>query len=172
MLVWPRLIEAGLNCLVKPGRLVSTNKSAVAVPLLPRSEVRSPETLVCVPGELLVTSTVTLQLLLGESLAPLRLMVDPPSGASNNWLSPLQVVAAFAGVAIMTPDGRVSVKARSDAALLGSLLVISKVSVLMLPGPMVPGLKALLNVGTVAPSPKSMGALSINNTDTMKELTR
>ena len=63
----PKKMLDGEKALEKPGRSVATVRSAVAGPLLPLSDVRSPEMLVCVPGVELVTSTLTVQL------------VDPPT---------------------------------------------------------------------------------------------
>ena len=58
----PSDTDAGLNDLLNPGRSVVTVKSAVALPLLPALEVRSPDVLVCVPGVALVTLVLTVQL--------------------------------------------------------------------------------------------------------------
>ena len=57
----PKLTLPGLKFLEKPGRLVATDKFAVATPLLPELEFRSPVVFVCVPSVLLVTSTVIIQ---------------------------------------------------------------------------------------------------------------
>ena len=53
----PRETELGAKLLLKPGRLVETVRLVLAVPLFPALDVRSPDTLMCVPGVLLVTST-------------------------------------------------------------------------------------------------------------------
>jgi len=53
----PMFSVSGEKLLVKPGRLAVTTRSAVAGPLLPALDVRSPLTLVCVATALLVTLT-------------------------------------------------------------------------------------------------------------------
>ena len=52
-----------------PGRSEATVRSADAVPPEPRSEVSSPETLVCVPTVELVTLTETVQESIGQVIA-------------------------------------------------------------------------------------------------------
>jgi hypothetical protein len=59
VLLWPAEMGFGEKLLLNPGRLASTVKSAVADPLLPASDVRSPEIFACTPGKELVTLTTT-----------------------------------------------------------------------------------------------------------------
>jgi len=71
------------------------------------------------------------------------MMVPPPSAATS---VPSQVETPFAGVARVTPAGKVSVNARS-VVVLPSTSVMVNVSVLTLPGPIVLGLNVLVNAG-------------------------
>lgn len=143
VLIPPRGMVSGLKLFEKPGRPGSTVSVASVGPWLPALEVRSP--VVFKPVAVAVTLTVTTHALEAPSLAPLRLMVVPPSGAVST--ASTQLVNALAGSAIVIPVGKVSVKARSET---GSelLLVISNRSVEALPGPMVAGVNDLLNAGT------------------------
>ncbi|MEZ5584471.1 MAG: hypothetical protein R3F37_18430 [Candidatus Competibacteraceae bacterium] len=136
----PKPIMLGEKLLLKPGRFVVTVKLALAVPLFPKLEVKSPEKFMCVPAVLLVTSTVTVQVVpLPPTTPPVSVMIVPPSGAVRvPPRSPMQSEEAFAGLAIVTAAGRLSVNARPVAGT-ESLLVIVKVNVLTLPGPMVLG---------------------------------
>ena len=72
-------------------------------------------------------------------LPPLKVTVPPPLGAVS---VPPQVVTGLAGVARVTPAGRVSVKARSVIGVPWSL-PMENTSRLVLPGPMVSGWKTL-----------------------------
>jgi hypothetical protein len=135
----------GEKLLVNPGRFVATVKSALAVPWLPAFEVRVPDTFMCVPGVLLVTLTVTLQVALAMTCPLLKEIVVPPAGAVTTPL--VQVVPAAAGVAMVTPAGRTSLKARFMTPVECALLLMTKVSVLTLPGPIVAGEKLLVKVG-------------------------
>jgi hypothetical protein len=104
----PNGIVLGEKLFVKAGRPVSTVSVALASPwLLVGSDVRSPE--VFVPVAVAVTSTLIEHELGPPTPPPLRLMVVPPSGALS---VPRQVELVFAGVAIVIPAGRLSVKAR------------------------------------------------------------
>ena len=141
----PRGMVLGKKLLLKPGRVVSTVKSALAGPLLPALEVKSPDVLLCVPAVLLVTFRLTIQLEFAPTLPPLRLMVVPPGGAVS--VPSVQVVMALAGVAINTLAGKVSVKAKAVTPVPEAVLSMVKVRVLAEPGPMVLGEKALLKVG-------------------------
>ncbi len=60
---------------------------------------------------------------------------------------PVQVVAAFAGVATIRPDGKLSVKSRLSAARELALLSMVKVRVLIPPKTIVSGVNTLLKVG-------------------------
>jgi hypothetical protein len=53
----------------------------------------------------------------------------------------------IAGVAITTPAGKVLTKAKSVTGFTGSVLLIVKVKVVILPGPMVLGAKLAVNEG-------------------------
>ena len=106
----PNGTELGEKPLVNPGSSMATAKSAVAGPLLPAPEVRSPDTFVWVPGVLLVTSAEMVHVAKDPILPSLNVMVPPPSGTVT---IPSQVDVTFAGAAIVTPAGRLSVKARS-----------------------------------------------------------
>jgi hypothetical protein len=101
-----------------------------------------------------VTLTETVQICPAPTEASAREIVVPPSGAvSVGPTGPglgLQVVDALAGVAMKTSKGRLSVKARSVTGAGPALLSIVKVSVAMLPGPMVPGEKALEKAGAAS----------------------
>ena len=121
---------------------MATVRSAVADPLLPIFDIRSPDVFVCVATVLLVTSTLIEHVLPAPSRSPLNAIVLPPSGALTE---PSQVVEAFAGLAIVTPVGRESVKLKLLTGSLFAELSIVKVSELTLPGPMVAGEKALLS---------------------------
>ena len=106
----PKPMDDGAKALENPGRSAATVRSAVALPLLPALDVRSPDTFVWVPGTLLVVATVMAQAAKPGTTPPLRLMVSPPFGAVT---SPPHVDTALAGIARITPAGRVSVNARS-----------------------------------------------------------
>ena len=60
---------------------------------------------------------------------------------------PVQVVAAFGGVATVTPAGRLSVKSRPDAAAVLPVLSIVKVSVVTAPGVVGLGANAFEKLG-------------------------
>ena len=107
----PMLRVVGEKLLLKPGRLAATTRSAVAVPLLPALEVRSPETLVWVAIVLLVTLTKIEQAWPPERLPPESVMVVPPAGALS---VPPQSESAEAGSAIVTSAGRLSVNASPE----------------------------------------------------------
>ena len=133
--------------MLKPGKVSSTIRSSEALPLLPREEVNSPDTFICVPNALLVTFTLTVHTSKAPTPKPVILIVLPPSGALSVLVSlRIQVLDALAGLAMVTPAGSVSLKARSSACSASSLVMV-KISVLTLPGPMVSGLKALLKPG-------------------------
>jgi hypothetical protein len=133
----PKTMEFGEKALLKPGRFVTTVRPALAGPLLPALDVKSPDTFICVPGVLLVTSTVIEHILLPATTPAVKVIVPPPSGAVR---VPPHVELALAGVAIVTPAGKVSVNA-SRVAGDAAPLMISKVRVLTLPGPIVVGPK-------------------------------
>jgi len=83
---------------------------AVAVdPVPPFAEVTAPVVLFAVPGVLLVTFTVAVQVTPGLIVAPLNEIVDAPATGANAG-APLQFVVAPAGDATVIPDGRESVK--------------------------------------------------------------
>ena len=69
VLVLPVAIEVGEKLLLKPGGGLTVNV-ALVVPLLPRDDIRSPVVLTCEPGVLLVTSTVTVQLVPVATVPP------------------------------------------------------------------------------------------------------
>ena len=144
MLRLPKGTELGAKLLVNPGRSVATTRSALAGPLLPALEVKSPETFMCVPAVLLVTSTKMVQLPAAPTPPSLKLIEPPPAGALR---VPPHNVAAFTGFAITTPAGRLSAKARSDTGDAVWLVMVNR-KVATLPGPMVDGTKTLLNEGT------------------------
>jgi hypothetical protein len=70
-----------------------------------------------------------------------KLIAEPPTGAVT--MPAVHVVEALDGSAIVISTGRLSVKAISEEGVTLSELVIVKVSVLTLPGPMVWGENAL-----------------------------
>ncbi len=144
----PIPMELGEKLFVNPGRVKSTSRVALAEPLFPALDVKSPEVFVWNPGVLLVTLTVTVQLSSAASCPLLKVMMESPSVATTcpAW----QVVAAFEGDAIVIPCGRLSVKAISDSCVAGSPLVIVNKRVLVLPGPMVAGPKDFANAGGFA----------------------
>ena len=65
----PAKIWSGEKALAKAGG-GSTVSISLAVPLLPREEVRSPVEFTCIPGVLLVTSTCTVQLVPAATVPP------------------------------------------------------------------------------------------------------
>jgi len=136
-LVAPSWTMAGLKLLEKPGRSSAMVSVAVAGPLLPAVDVKSPETFWCDPRVLPVTSTVIWQLEKAPTAPSVSVIVVPPSGAVR---VPPQVFERKAGAAMVSAAGRVSVNARSVSGC-GLSEVIVNVSVLTLPEPMVPGLK-------------------------------
>jgi hypothetical protein len=76
-------------------------------------------------------------------------MVPPPSGALT--IPSIHVVDALAGLAITTPFGSGSVKAKSSTGE-GIKLVMVKVSVETLPGPIVSGENVLVKPGPDRPA--------------------
>ena len=146
VLVPPGVMLLGEKLLEKPGRSAATSRSALAAELLPIfDDDATPALFVCVPTVLLVTLTVMVQLELAPTLPPLKLMVPPPSGALR---MPSQSEKALDGVAITTAAGRTSVNATSSAGGPGGLEMTNS-RVVVLPGPMVLGLKDLENVNCV-----------------------
>jgi HAMP domain-containing protein len=77
-----------------PGRLAATVRSAVAAPLLPAVEVRSPESLVWVARADEVTSTATWHDAPGGTNPPVRVIVSPPLEAVR---TPPHVFVALGG---------------------------------------------------------------------------
>jgi hypothetical protein len=143
LLLPPRETDDGLKLFVKPGRSVATVKLALAVPLFPALDVRSPETFMYVPAEPPTTSTVSEHDAEAATEPSLKAIVPPPLGAVS---VPPQVVEAFAGAAIVTPAGKMSVNAKSATGDPTSL-AISNRSVETPPGPIVPGTKAFEKLG-------------------------
>jgi hypothetical protein len=139
----PWEMDEGKKLLKKPGRFVATVRSAAAGPLLPSLEVRSPLTLVWVPGVLAVTFTLMRQEEEGLMAPSLKVMVAPPSGASR---IPPHSETAWAGVAMVTPAGRVSIKASSVTEVPLELTMVN-CRAAILPGPMVLGEKLRLKAG-------------------------
>jgi hypothetical protein len=135
----PRGTELGAKLLTNPGLFVATVRSAVAEPLFPALDVRSPDVLVWTPTVPLVTSTEMLQLPKAPTTPSLNVIVPPPGGALR---VPPHDVAAFAELAITTPAGRTSVNARSDTGE-ETKLTMSNLKVETLPGPIVSGAKVL-----------------------------
>lgn len=144
VLLDPKFTVLGEKLLENPGRVDTTFKSSVAVPLLPSLEVKSSETFVCVPTMLLVTSTLTMQFCELATLPPLKLIEVSASGALT--IPSVHVVDALAGLAITTPFGRGSVKAKSSTGE-GLKLAMVNVSVETLPGPIVSGTNVLVKFG-------------------------
>ena len=143
----PRGTELGEKLLVKPGKVARTIKSSVAVPLLPAEDVRSPDVLVWVPTVPEVTLTLTVHTAsLPPSRPPVKLMVPPPSGALTT--PSRQVVEPFAGSAIVTAPGRMSVNARLVTGVVSPFVIVNT-SIDTLPGPMLSGVNTLEKVGTV-----------------------
>ena len=138
----PNETDAGENDLLNPGRSEATVRSAVALPLLPSLEVRSPLTLLCVPTTELVTSTEILQLWKPAKRPSSKVIVDPPAGATN---APVQVSIAFADCAITTPAGRLSTNAIELTEV--ASLVILNTNWLVLPIPIEFGLNAFVKTG-------------------------
>lgn len=159
----PNGTDDGEKLLVKPGRSVATVRSAVAAPLLPALDVRSPETLVWVPTFELVTSTSTVQVAPAATSPSENVMVPPPSGAMS-VAGPQSVVGA-AGSARTIPAGKVSVKPMPVAGLPPPLLSMVKTSRLALPGPMVAGEKDLENEGWAAARPGAAKSRSAEKID-------
>jgi hypothetical protein len=115
--------------------------------LLPALELKVTAGLVCIPGVLAVTSTVTVQDEKLASSASESVMVEPPLGALKLPAeSRGQSVEAIAGSAIITAAGKASVKAILVTGVPLPLVIVN-VIVLTLPGPIVSGVKTLLSVG-------------------------
>ena len=129
----PKLTIFGENDLVKPGRSVLTVKSVVVEPLFPSLEIRLLVVLVKVAGADAVTSTLMVHVVAAAIRPSVNVMVLPPSGATNSPF--VHCESAWEGVAIVTPTGRVLLKAKSVTGETGSLLVMVKVKVLILPRP-------------------------------------
>ncbi len=151
VLVPPGGIVSGEKALLNPGRASDTVKVAVAeLPEAPTPPI-VPMRLIGGFIAVMVPATLTLAVHVSRSapsVPPENVMVVPPSGALRVAL--VQSVKALAGVAIVIPDGRVSVNARSDAGV-DSGFVRVKVRVLVLalggvPEPIVDGEKALEKV--------------------------
>jgi hypothetical protein len=149
VLLPPRGTELGTKFLENPGRVDTTFKSSVAGPLLPSLEVKAPEVLVCVPTTLLLTLTLTIQLCELATFPLVKIMVPPPSGALT--IPSVHVVNALAGLAITTPLGSGSVKAKSTTGA-GLKLVMVKISVETLPGPILSGENVLEKPGPAKPA--------------------
>jgi hypothetical protein len=100
--------------------------------------------LVLIPTVLEVTLTVIVQLLPAESRPLEKLTDDAPAPAV--MVPSLQLWVAFGTAATVIPTGKTSVKARS-VTVPPPVLSIVKVSVVVLPGPIVLGLNTLENPG-------------------------
>ena len=129
--------------MVKPGCGL-TVKVALAVPLRPEEELRVPEVFSMAPAAVPITSTWMRQLLPAATLPPLRLKLPLPAVAVN---VPPQLLLLFAGVAITSPAGKLSVKARLFAARAEALLSMVKLSLLGRPKPTEVGAKLFANAG-------------------------
>lgn len=143
VLVPPTKIGFGANALVKVGAMLTLSVS-VAVPLLPREEVKSPVRLTKSPAVEPVTSTLRTQLAPVVTKPPLRLTTPVPDAAVT---VPPQVLAVLAGEAIVSPAGRLSVNANVVASTVLAELSMVKVSVLVPPAAIGSGAKLLANVG-------------------------
>ena len=141
----------GANDLVKPGSVVSTVRSSVAVPLLPWLEVRSPVRLVCTPALDAVTSTSIVHDEDPPRSPSDREIVVPPAGAVKVPPQELDVLAASAIVIAPGVTGRTSVNARSVIGSTSGLSIVN-VSVATLPGPIVSGANTLENDGGGLPA--------------------
>jgi len=138
----PRETELGVKRLLKPGRSAVIVKSAVALPLFPSLEVRSPLILLNVPKVEPVTLTVITQLWFAPRRPRSNVMDDPPFVAFS---SPSQFCVGFAEAESVMPAGRLSVKFIEVTGV--ASLVMLNVRVDVLPGPIIAGLNVLLNVG-------------------------
>jgi hypothetical protein len=136
----PKATALGKKLLEKPGRSAATVRSALAGPLEPLSHVRFDVVFVCVPTVELVTLTVITQELEGARSPASKVIDEPPLAAVTE---PTHPVEAFAGEAIVTPAGRLSVNARPRAPVEVEFVMMN-CSVVTLPGPMVLGTKDLL----------------------------
>jgi hypothetical protein len=141
----------GEKLLENPGSSVVTVRSAVAVPLLPAEEVRSPVVLVWTPTLVLVTKTLMVQVLEAPRLPPETVTLAPPLVAVR--VGSPQVEVGLAGVARVTPAGRLSTKATLETGLPPAVLSTVKVRELTLPGPIAAGEKAFVKVGWATSGP-------------------
>ncbi len=143
----PRLTEAGAKLLLNPGRSVATVRVSLAVPLSGAEDIRTLLVFMWAPTVLAVTSTLTVQVSPTPRTPPLKVMVPPPAGAVTTPRR--QVVEALAGVAMSTSPGIVGSTSVNAMSVIGtvSVLVMVKVSVETLPGPIVSGVKTLVKVG-------------------------
>ena len=131
--VSPCAIGSVANALLNPGGGL-TRRVALAVPLLPRLEVRSPVMLVKSPELLAVTSTESVAVLPAVIVPAVRLIESDPAVAV---MVPPAVFATLAGFAITRPAGRVFVNARAVAST--GLLELSMVNVSVTVSPVVIG---------------------------------
>ena len=122
----------------------STLRSAVAVPLLPKSEVKSPVVLLCIPMVLLVTSTLIWQLL-DAGTEPLVTVILVPF--VTILVAASQLLVIFGAAAIVTSAGKLSTNAKLLAVAVDALLSMLNVKIEVLPGFMMAGAKTLLNNG-------------------------
>ena len=125
-----------------------TVRVAVAVPLLPADEVRSPVTFVWVPTVLLVTSTLSVQVDAPATVPAVRL-IDPLDATAVGV--PPQVFATPGVGATVTPAGSASVKSSPvDAVVAFAVLSIVNVSVLVPPLAIGSSANAFVNTGIAA----------------------
>jgi hypothetical protein len=100
---------------------------------------------VCVPKVLLVTLTEIVQLDDEPTLAPVTVIVEVPATAVTEASVQLEVMDGM--LATVIADGIISVKAKFVTPVPEAVLSIVKIKVLILPGPIVLGLKALVKPG-------------------------
>ncbi len=91
-----------------------------------------------------VTFAVTVQTEFVPTCPPVRLMVEPPTGAET---APEPQFEDTPPGAMVTPAGNVSLKARSETGVPPGSLLIVNVRLDVPPGPMVSGAKVLSKTG-------------------------
>ncbi|CUH65089.1 hypothetical protein TG4357_01681 [Thalassovita gelatinovora] len=118
---------------------------AAAVPLLPKDDVRSSDTLSASPTVAEVTSTLTSQLDPAATVPPVKLTLSVLAVAVS--VPPEQVLVAFGVDATVIPAGKLSLNSSAVAETNAALLSMVKVSVVTLPCTMLSGANALAKPG-------------------------
>jgi hypothetical protein len=154
VLAAPGMMTVGVKLLTTVGASKTFNGACAGLTLLPLLVCSAPAgmLLTAMPPVLLVTGTLIVQVpgVPAGMLAPLaRLMLLPPAVAVTP-VPPEQVVLAAGLAATVTPDGKVSRKLATKAALVALLLLNVMVKVDVPPAAMVTGLNTLATVGGLA----------------------